>query len=291
MNLIDKQLNNIISCAQNILKNAGIDEYECDSYLLAEHVFGINRQKYHMNPSAVMDDNQTEEYFRLINMRAERKPLQYIIGKCEFMGFSFAVNTDVLIPRQDTEILVECAVKSVKELCKKRDILPEQLKILDMCTGSGCIGISIAKITNAHVTCADISEGALKCAKQNGERLYNENIRFVQSDLFENISGEFDVIVSNPPYVVHDEIKSLMPEVSLYEPCLALDGGKDGLIFYRRIVENADRYLTDSGVLLFEIGSEQAEEVCAILKENRFKNTEVIKDLAGLDRVIKAGRE
>lgn len=212
----------------------------------------------------------------MIRKRSERIPCQYLIGSTEFMGLTFKVNPSVLIPRQDTETLVEEVIR----------IIPSEAKVLDMCTGSGCIGISVkCFLHNVDMTLSDISEEALRVAEENAE-LQGVEVRTVCSDLFENIDGRFDVILSNPPYVTDEEYASLMPEVRDYEPRLALTAGQDGLDIYRRIAKEAPSHLNAEGWLIMEIGCSQADAVRALLEAEEFEDIRIVKDLAGLDRVV-----
>ena len=205
--------------------------------------------------------------------------MQYLTGSTEFMGLPFFVNESVLIPRQDTEVLVETALAMMKPECR----------LLDMCTGSGCILLSLAKLgTVAEGVGVDISEGALKVAERNRENLGLPQVRLVHSNLFESVEGVFDMIVSNPPYIPTEDIEDLMREVRDHEPHLALDGSKDGLLFYRKLAEESGRYLVPGGSLLFEIGYDQGEAVSQLLDQAGFKDIHVKKDLAGLDRVVYA---
>jgi len=222
---------------------------------------------------------QVAEYESVLNKRAEHVPLQYITGEQEFMGIPFHVNDAVLIPRQDTETLVEEALKVIRP----------GMKVLDMCTGSGCILISILKnVVDVTGFGYDISKQAINVAKENA-KLNNVNATFERSDLFDDVSDTFDVIVSNPPYIPTDVIGGLMPEVAVYEPMQALDGKEDGLHFYRRIVADASKYLNPEGKLLFEIGHDQGESVSSLMKEAGYKDVRVVKDLAGNDRVVIGG--
>ena len=208
----------------------------------------------------------------------QHEPCQYIIGQTEFYGLSFLVNEHVLIPRQDTELLVEEALKTTAE----------DSRVLDLCTGSGAVAVAIKHSRpDAAVTALDISKDALETAKKNAEQNGCE-IEFLLSDLFEELGAErkFDVIVSNPPYISETEYETLMPEVKDHEPSLALLAGEEGLDIYRRLTAEAPRYLTKGGALLVEIGCSQAEAVSGLFKENGFKEIKVIKDLAGLDRVV-----
>ena len=219
---------------------------------------------------------QEKEYELVLRKRAEHVPLQYITGEQEFMGLPFRVNPSVLIPRQDTETLVEEALKVVKS----------GMKVLDLCTGSGCILISIlSKVSNVEGHGVDISKQALIVAKENA-KLNDVAVTFEKSDLFEAVDDTFDVIVSNPPYIPTEDIVTLMPEVAHFEPMQALDGKEDGLYFYRKIIKECKQYLNTNGVILFEIGHNQANDVTQMLQEAGFQEIRVVKDLAGNDRVV-----
>ena len=259
-----------------ILELAGIEEAENDAWLLLSKECKMNRTAYYMHMKDEILPEQLNEYKGLIKKRAERVPLQYITGEQEFMGLTFHVNNNVLIPRQDTETLVEEALK----------IIEPGMKVLDMCTGSGCIIISILKNTTdvAGYAC-DISKHAINVAKENA-KINNVFVDFERSDLFEKINDKFDVIVSNPPYIRSEEIPHLMPEVARFEPMEALDGKEDGLDFYRRIVKDSKTHLNDNGILLFEIGYDQGTAVSDMLKYAGYCEIKVIKDLAGNDRVV-----
>jgi len=261
------------------LNIAGIEDAKHDAWLLLIFICKIDRTFYYVHMDEEMPVEQVAEYENVLNKRAEHVPLQYITGEQEFMGIPFHVNDAVLIPRQDTETLVEEALKVVRP----------GMKVLDMCTGSGCILISILKnIVDVEGYGYDISKQAINVAKENA-KLNNVNATFERSDLFEDVSETFDVIVSNPPYIPTDVIGGLMPEVAVYEPMQALDGKEDGLHFYRRIIEAASQYLNPGGKLLFEIGHDQGESVSALMKEAGYQDVRVIKDLAGNDRVVTGG--
>lgn len=261
------------------LNIAGIDDAKHDAWLLLTFICKIDRTFYYVHMDENMAVEQVAEYENVLNKRAEHVPLQYITGEQEFMGIPFHVNDSVLIPRQDTETLVEEALKVVRP----------GMKVLDMCTGSGCILISILKnIVDVEGYGYDISKQAINVAKENA-KLNNVNATFERSDLFEDVSDKFDVIVSNPPYIPTDVIGGLMPEVAVYEPMLALDGKEDGLHFYRRIIKDALEFLKPEGKLLFEIGHDQGESVPALMREAGYKHVRVIKDLAGNDRVVIGG--
>lgn len=272
----------IIKKAQNTLEAAGIVDSQVDSWLLAEFVFGITRAKYYADMQMTVDEKDAEKYNELVNQRAGHIPLQHLVGTQEFMGLTFKVNENVLIPRQDTELLVENVVDYLGN---------DERTVLDMCTGSGCIAISVNRLAKgAMVTAVDISEKALEVSRENN-RLNNANVTFMQSDLFTNVTGKYDIIVSNPPYIRTDEIPKLMEEVKLHEPVMALDGMEDGLYFYKKICGEASDYLNDNGKIFFEIGYDQGNEVSELLRQNRFCNIEVLKDLSGNDRVVIARKE
>lgn len=258
------------------LEEAGIEEAALDARLLLEEVCDTDRNYLLVHGREQIEEDKYHEYAGCISRRKAHEPLQQIIGYHEFMGLDFKVTKDVLIPRQDTETLVEEVMR----------YLHDGMHILDMCTGSGCILLSLLKYSNDCVgTGCDISEKALTVARENAEALSLE-AAFVQSDLFENISGKYDFIVSNPPYIPTGVIPALMEEVKDYEPMTALDGREDGLYFYKKIMEKAENFLYSGGMLFFEIGCEQAEAVSSLMKEAGFKEVTVCKDLAGLDRVV-----
>lgn len=259
------------------LKKAGIAEAALDARLLLEHVCHTDRNDLLVHGDKEIAEEQQENYVNCIRRRTAHEPLQYITGEQEFMGLTFEVNPQVLIPRQDTETLVEETMR----------ILHDGMNILDMCTGSGCILLSLMKYSNnCSGIGADISEEALKVARRNAERLQIEDVCFMQSNLFDKIEERFDVIISNPPYIKSGVIPELMEEVRDYEPIGALDGTENGLFFYDAIIKEAPQYLNRGGYLLFEIGCDQAEEVSARMENAGFKAVSVVKDLAGLDRVV-----
>lgn len=259
-----------------ILELAGIEEAENDAWLLLSKECKMDRTAYYMHMKDEILPEQLNEYEGLIKKRAERVPLQYITGEQEFMGLTFHVNSNVLIPRQDTETLVEEAIKLVEP----------GMSILDMCTGSGCIIISILKkCSGIQGTGSDISKQALNVAKENA-KLNNVAVDFERSDMFENLSDKYDMIVSNPPYIRSDVVPTLMPEVCEFEPLDALDGHEDGLYFYRKIIKECKSFLKEDGKILFEIGNDQGQAVSDMLTYAGFRNVRVIKDLAHNDRVV-----
>ena len=282
MKLKTLELQKVYKEGEMFLKEAGIEESVIDAWLLLEFVTGISRAKYLCSQFMEISEKDAERYCELIELRAKRIPLQHITGEQEFMGYTFKVNEHVLIPRQDTEVLVEEAIKYLR---------PGK-SVLDMCTGSGCILLSLLKMSaekyymsNVKGTAVDISEEALKVAAFNAKEL-RVSVEFVQSDLFENVTGKYDILVSNPPYIRTAVIEELQDEVKLHDPFIALDGKEDGLYFYRKIIEVSVNYLNDKAMVLFEIGHDQGEDVSNLLKDAGFSNVWVKKDLAGLDRVV-----
>lgn len=261
---------------KDLLKSIEIEEYETDAWLLLEGACGCTRNDLYLRGNEPLNAECEDLYREYLKKRSQRIPVQQILGVQEFMGLSFLVTPDVLCPRQDTEVLVEEALKYIG---------PGN-HILDMCTGSGCIILSLLHFAkDCKGTAADLSEKALAVAKENAKRLSAE-CTWVHSDLFENIEGRFDVIVSNPPYIATKEIEALMPEVRDREPRMALDGMEDGLFFYRKIVASSKDFLNPGGWLLFEIGYDQGEAVSEMMRAAGYSQVKVIKDLAGLDRVV-----
>ncbi len=270
-------LKEALTFGKDLLKQTGIEEYETDAWLLLEGACKCTRNDYYLRGEKPLTKEQEALWKDYLEKRVKRIPVQHILGVQDFMGLTFQVTPDVLCPRQDTEVLVEEALKYLK---------PGN-RILDLCTGSGCILISLLKYAkDCTGTGADLSEKALKVAEENAENL-NIECTLIHSDLFEKIEGRFDMIVSNPPYIATKEIDALMPEVRDMEPRMALDGKEDGLFFYREIVREAHRYLNPEGWLLFEIGYDQGQAVSEMMKSAGFAGIKVIKDLAGLDRVVK----
>lgn len=263
---------------QRQLEKEQIDNASGEAWYLFSHCMKLNREDYLFGMTEEVEEGpETKAYEEMLEKRRkERIPLQYLLGTQEFMGHSFVVTPDVLIPRQDTETVLEEVIAS--------GIQPE--KILDLCTGSGCIAISLALFFQPKICIGtDISEKALEIAKENGKRLC-PMVEFIQSDLFENVEGTYDLIISNPPYITSEECRKLMPEVRDHEPMLALDGKDDGLFFYRKIIREASGYLKAGGMLAFEIGYDQGDAVKEMMEESGFHDVKIKKDLAGLERMV-----
>lgn len=266
-----------VEFATKCLTDAGVPDAALDAWYLLQMVCRIERSYYYVHGEEDITQDAQKEYEIAVQKRAEHIPLQYIIGEQEFMGLRFKVNSNVLIPRQDTETLVEQVLKIVKP----------GMKVLDLCTGSGCVLISVLKNAPELIGMgSDISKTALLVAKENA-KLHEVDAEWVRSDLFDNITETFDVIMANPPYIPTGEILSLMPEVRDFEPENALDGGADGLDFYRKIAGQVKDYLNPGGYVYMEIGYDQGEAVSELMRNAGFTEVEVIKDLARNDRVVK----
>ena len=254
------------------------DEADTEAALLLEHVMNTERGDLFAHPDRILSDDEEKTYFGLIERRNTGEPVQYITGKTYLYGLEFFCDRSVLIPRFDTEVLVEETIKKA----------PKDSELLDLCTGSGCIALCVKhEREDIAVSASDISKDALNVAKKNSENL-GLKINLIHSDLFSNIDDRFDIIVSNPPYIPTNVIKGLDEKVKDFEPEGALDGGEDGLDFYRIIAKEAIRFLKGESLLIMEIGYDQGESVSGILSENGYKDIKVIKDLNGLDRVVSA---
>ena len=301
----------------NKLQEADIIEYELDARLLLEGICHTGRTDLLVHGDRELTEEQLAEYEKQIEKRSCRIPLQHIQGMTEFMGLSFHVNENVLCPRQDTEVLVEEVLRN----------LHDGMRILDMCTGSGCILLSLLHYSNNCVGVGvDFSKEALEVAQENEKLVFGRNkesltldltdqqelmesqverqelmesqelsgdlglckpnISWIHSDLFDRVSGKYEIIVSNPPYIPTKVVDTLMPEVREHEPRMALDGMEDGLFFYRKIVDRSVDYLSGGGMLFFEIGCDQAADVSHMMEEKGFREVQVVKDFAGLDRVV-----
>ena len=265
-----------LSWAGGVLSDARVPNAAEDAEWLLASLLGVGRLDLKVSGDKTLPDDDLEQFNAMIQRRKSREPLQYILGTQPFMGFEFAVSPDALIPRFDTETLCEQAVLR----------LGEGAQVLDLCTGTGAIGISISLLCpDAQVTCTDISPKALLLARKNAHAL-GAQVRLLQGDLFDALRGDevFDMILSNPPYIPTADLPGLQQEVG-YEPALALDGGGDGLDFYRRIIAQAPEFLKKGGLLGLEIGDGQAEAVTGLLQQD-FRDIQLIRDLSGLDRVL-----
>lgn len=270
-----------INLGEKVLNMADVADAKIDAWLLLEMVCKIDRSFYYLHMEDEVAEEQLSEYEIALRKRAEHVPLQYIVGEAEFMGLKFKVNSNVLIPRQDTETLVEQVLQEQKD---------PDIRLLDLCTGSGCIAISLAvKGGYESVTATDLSEEALKVAERNA-KTHQKKIIFRQGDLFSALprteAGTFDIITSNPPYIPTAVIATLEPEVREHEPMMALDGTEDGLRFYRQIAKEARTWLKPGGAIYLEIGYDQGESVSGFLRDAGFDRVRVVKDLPGKDRVV-----
>ena len=268
-------LKEALAKAVDKLQQMEVPDADIDAWYLLSYVTGLDRAAFFLHGDEPMAEPDMIRYRDLVTKRGERIPLQHLTGEQEFMGLDFHVNEHVLIPRQDTECLVERVLPYV-----------DGKRVLDVCTGSGCIAIAIAKLGKPFIVHGvDISEEALAVARQNAIEL-NASVELFAGDLMTKMDGQYDVIVSNPPYIPPSVIEGLMPEVRLHEPMLALDGGQDGLEFYRRIAGQAVTRLAPNGRLFLEIGREQAAAVAEILQKQGYREVQVFQDLAGKDRIV-----
>ncbi|HVI42264.1 MAG TPA: peptide chain release factor N(5)-glutamine methyltransferase [Anaerovoracaceae bacterium] len=292
MSLIIKEL---LQIGESALEKAGCMDPRIDVELIMRFLLKLDKQQLFIKSPALLDEKTCEAYFKLVDIRAGGMPVQYITGEQEFMGISFKVNENVLIPRQDTETLVEEVIREIKVMTTLKKVPRGGYQLLDLCCGSGAIGVSLCKLVkDVKVTAADISGKAVDVAKENAQNAgVIKLMRFEESDLFaslrKGIGGtKFHVITSNPPYIRREIIPTLQREIVEHEPMIALDGGEDGLDFYRRIVVGAPDYLKPEGLLFMEIGHDQGGAVCALASETeRFEDITIIRDLAGHDRVVK----
>lgn len=277
-------LREALKSGEEYLREQNIEDAGTDAWLLFQFVTGMDRTRFLLERDREMSEEWTAKYQELLERRGGHIPLQHLTGEQEFMGLTFRVNEDVLIPRQDTEILVEEALKR----------LTPDMRVLDMCTGSGCIAISLAKLGKKEnlppVDGVDLSARALAVAAENAKQL-RADVRLLQSDLFAEITEVYDMIVSNPPYIPTEVIGGLSEEVRLHEPRTALDGYADGLHFYREIVRESRTHLAEGGWILFEIGCDQAPQVSGLLEAAGYVEIRTVKDLAGLDRVVLGRKE
>lgn len=272
----------LLDYGKDKLIQSGNEYAKYDRKVLLEAALGCNYMYMLTHGEEEVSQDKEQQYRFWIKRRSEHYPLQYLLGYAHFMDYTFVVNEHVLIPRNDTEILVENADTVLADMEKQQD----KVKILDLCCGSGCIGISL-KLYHEKIdlTLSDVSEEALAVTRQNLEKC-QVDAEVHCGNLFEEISDVYDMIVSNPPYIESRVIDTLMPEVREYEPMLALDGGEDGLVFYRSIIQQAVSHLGERGWLFFEIGYNQGKDVATLMEDHGFSEVQVVKDYAGLDRVV-----
>ena len=270
---------------RRILEQAGLPDAALDARFLLEEVCGTNLQTLLVFPEKKVTEEEVNQYRAFVQRRKDREPTAMILGEWDFMGLTFRLNKSTLIPEQDTEVLVETALEELK----RRGSGEAPLRILDLCTGSGCILLSLLhELRNADGLGTDLSEEALEAARENAVRLgLQERAAFRQGDLWEPVGDErFDLIVSNPPYVPTDVIPTLEPEVRCGEPYAALDGGEDGLVFYRRILKEAAGHLKPSGIIIVESGFDEAAQIAALMQDQKLRGIRTVKDYGGLDRVV-----
>lgn len=270
---------------RRILEQAGLPDAALDARFLLEEVCGTNLQTLLVFPEKKVTEEEVNQYRAFVQRRKDREPTAMILGEWDFMGLTFRLNKSTLIPEQDTEVLVETALEELK----RRGSGEAPLRILDLCTGSGCILLSLLhELRNAGGLGTDLSEEALEAARENAVRLgLQERAAFRQGDLWEPVGDErFDLIVSNPPYVPTDVIPTLEPEVRCGEPYAALDGGEDGLVFYRRILKEAAGHLKPSGIIIVESGFDEAAQISALMQDQKLRGIRTVKDYGGLDRVV-----
>lgn len=270
---------------RRILEQAGLPDAALDARFLLEEVCGTNLQTLLVFPEKKVTEEEVNQYRAFIQRRKDREPTAMILGEWDFMGLTFRLNKSTLIPEQDTEVLVETALEELK----RRGLGEAPLRILDLCTGSGCILLSLLhELRNASGLGTDLSEEALEAARENAVRLgLQERAAFRQGDLWEPVGDErFDLIVSNPPYVPTEVIPTLEPEVRCGEPYAALDGGEDGLVFYRRIMREAAGHLKPSGIIIVESGFDEAPQIAALMQDQKLRGIRTVKDYGGLDRVV-----
>lgn len=270
---------------RRILEQAGLPDAALDARFLLEEVCGTNLQTLLVFPEKKVTEEEVNQYHAFVQRRKDREPTAMILGEWDFMGLTFRLNKSTLIPEQDTEVLVETALEELK----RRGSGEAPLRILDLCTGSGCILLSLLhELRNAGGLGTDLSEEALEAARENAVRLgLQERGTFRQGDLWEPVGDErFDLIVSNPPYVPTEVIPTLEPEVRCGEPYAALDGGEDGLVFYRRILKEAAGHLKPSGIIIVESGFDEAAQIAALMQDQKLRGIRTVKDYGGLDRVV-----
>ncbi len=279
-----KSVNEILKESILILKKKGIETAHLDSEILLAEALNISREKLLLNQNYILSSKEKRIFLKLLNRRLEDEPIAYILGYKEFYEDTFIVNKNVLIPRPETEFLIE-AFLEIFILFNNKNI-----KVLDVGCGSGIIGITLKKLLpEINIIMSDISKQAIKVTKKNIKRILGKsNIKVVYSDIFKNIKDKFNVIISNPPYIPSKTIFTLMKDVKNYEPQIALDGGEDGLLFYKNIIANAYKYLYSDGYLILELNPELKGKIIELFKKNKYKIIDIKKDYSNFDRVIVA---
>ena len=275
---------------RRILEQTGLPDAALDARLLLEAVCGTNLQALLVFPDRRISEEEEKKYRAFVQRRKDREPTAMILGQWDFMGLTFRLNRSTLIPEQDTEVLVETALEELRA----RKLSAAPLRILDLCTGSGCILLSLLhELKKAAGLGTDLSEEALEAARENAKELgLSDRAALRQGDLWEPVGEEqFDLIVSNPPYIPTGVIPTLEPEVRCGEPYAALDGGEDGMVFYRRILTDAARHLKPSGIIIVESGFDEAGEIAQLMEDQNLRGIRIVKDYGGLDRVVKAERQ
>ncbi|MEX1307084.1 MAG: peptide chain release factor N(5)-glutamine methyltransferase [Eubacteriales bacterium] len=269
---------NVLKAATRQLRQSDISEAELDAKYIVSYVLGVPSNALYTQKSLIVSAHQQRTIARMLKKRIAGEPLQYIIGNQEFYGLVFNVNSKVLIPRPETELLVERALEKAEPVNEPR--------ILDLCTGSGCIAVTLkTKLPHAKITASDISSGALRVARRNA-RQHQAGIRLLKSDLFGRIKSKFDIIVSNPPYISASDYRSLDRKVRAYEPKMALLSGESGLDAIQSIIKNAKSHLCDGGWLLMEIGHNQRKNVEALMEKERYSEIHTFQDYSGFDRIV-----
>jgi len=277
--LKDLTIGKLLNWARDILTEADIENPGLNAELITSHVLNLKRLDLYLKSGESVELSQKNLIHEMLDRRCKEEPLQYILGETEFYGYKFFVDPSVLIPRPETEYLVEKVITSSRQA----------KSILEIGTGSGCISISLIKnLTQATVTATDLYSEALEMAKRNAE-LNNVSVRFLCSDIYSQVTGKYDVIVSNPPYIRETDYRNLPAEIKKYEPGTALLANEDGLFFYRKILEKAGKYLNKNGKIYLEIGHDQADKIKLIAEKNDFRNIELIQDLNGFDRIMILG--
>ncbi len=271
----------LLQSSTRFLESQKLQDAKIEAEFLLSAALNVKRSKLAIIRGYKPTENETNLFTQYVKRRSEREPAAYITGSCGFMGLEFSVDKNVLIPRPETELLVEKVLERTGEISRKA-------KILDLCTGSGCIAVSLSKLGSFYVTASDISRKALDIAKKNAVANNALNIEFIRSDIFEALGDrQFDIIVSNPPYVSNDEYADLEPEL-MYEPKIALATEENGLFFYKKIALEAKKYLNDSGILFLELNANKSVEIKQIFQDNDFKNIDIFNDYSNLPRVLKA---